>query len=47
MMVLAREEAPGEVTRRMNDLYYDPNGLEPGTSAFTPIAGCSALALVG
>ncbi len=45
MMVLAREEAAGDVIRRLNDLYYTPAGLEPGALAFAPIAGCGALAL--
>ena len=45
MMVLARKHAVPDVMRRLEREYYEPNGLEPGTTAFTPIAGCSALSL--
>ncbi|MBI4557676.1 MAG: NTP transferase domain-containing protein [Candidatus Hydrogenedentes bacterium] len=45
MMVLVRTEAADEVVRRMSQMYYEPRGLEPGAAAFTPIAGCNALAL--
>lgn len=47
MMILARQEAADAVVRRLNEEYYAPNGFEPGTSVFSPIAGCSPLALEG
>lgn len=47
MMVLAKQDAAGEVMRRLDAEYYEPRGLESGTFAFVPIAGCSALALKG
>lgn len=47
MMVLAREDAADSVIERMNSLYYEPRGLEPGAMSFVPIAGCSPLTLPG
>ncbi len=45
MMVLAKSDASEQFVERLNRGYYEPNGLEPGASAFVPIAGCSPLAI--
>ena len=45
MMVLAKADAGDEVIARLNQQYYEPGGLEPGASAFVPIAGCSPLSI--
>ncbi|HPX40629.1 MAG TPA: hypothetical protein PLF51_09340, partial [Candidatus Hydrogenedentes bacterium] len=45
MMVLTESRGAEEVVSRLTRHYYEPNGLEPGASAFVPIAGCSHLRL--
>ena len=45
MMVLTESRGAEEVVSRLTREYYEPNGLEPGASAFVPIAGCSHLRL--
>ncbi|MBI5094711.1 MAG: NTP transferase domain-containing protein [Candidatus Hydrogenedentes bacterium] len=45
MMVLAKKASADQVIQRMTDLYYAPNGLEPGAISFTPIAGSGPLTL--
>ncbi len=45
MMILTESQGAEAVVERLTRHYYEPNGLEPGASAFVPIAGCSHLRL--
>jgi galactokinase len=43
MMVLAHRDATDALTRRMSEIYYAPQGLQPDISVCIPIAGSSML----
>ena len=45
-MVLAAATAVPDLTRRLEQLFYKPLGLEPGVNVCTPSAGSSLLRIV-
>jgi N-acetylgalactosamine kinase len=45
LMILVREHAVDELIDRLNQCYYLPNGLPPGTAICNPVGGCNVFAI--